>query len=109
VDGELQRIREAAMAHGLNLPPTLPDVQFIIPHSVNPDNRQTQPIRVTVRFTLRTFAEIPYLENVYYTVVTATAHWDEYRALGAHRRHRAERRFIQLREDYFFKSAGIVL
>jgi prepilin-type N-terminal cleavage/methylation domain-containing protein len=104
VDGELQRLKEDSVRFGQRVPQNVPNVQFTIPHSANPNNRQQQPIVVTVRFSTSTHRDYAAADNVYFTAVTALAEWDEYRALGAHSRRRAERRYIQLREDYFFKS-----
>jgi prepilin-type N-terminal cleavage/methylation domain-containing protein len=109
VEGELQKIKRNSVRFGQTLPQNIPDVHFTIPHSVNPNNRQSQPIRVTVRFSTRTQRDHAAGENIYFTAITAIAEWDEYRAMNTHRRHRAERRYIQLREDYFFKSERPIL
>jgi prepilin-type N-terminal cleavage/methylation domain-containing protein len=109
VEGELQKIKARSMAQGQSV--HLPgNVQFTIPHSVNPSYPNSQPIRVTIRFSTQVHRDERFIpEPIFFTAVTAIAEWNEHRGLGTHRRLRAERRYIQLREDYFFRSSGHVL
>jgi hypothetical protein len=99
VDGELQRIKyNHHITNSIALPATL---TFAIPQ-LNEHGRQIgTPPTVTVRFTSRHDWDTQLFPALGYYNVTAIAEWDV-RLPFSIRGHRTEKRFIQLREDYFY-------
>lgn len=102
-DGELQRIKYSHFRLG-NFNAINNAVEFNIPQT----NRETigRNIRVTVRFS-RDYQNDPAVGlDVGYHSITALAEWNEHAPLFAKRPVIAERRYIQLREDYFEQRLG---
>jgi hypothetical protein len=99
LDGEMQRIRyqfqEQESLEGLTNSMTfqIPDTNW----------RNSKPIPVRVTFTKALEWDIGVADNVGFEKITATAEWSEHLPFFAKRPIRAERRYLALREDYFFK------
>ena len=101
LDGEMQRIKynyETTGGFGL-----LNVAVFQIP---NPGNYASRPISVTVTFSRTMDWDLAIGGNIGYHKIVATAEWNENLPRLGGQRIRAERRFITLREDYFFQAQG---
>jgi len=100
VDGEMQRKKYQHTVYGDI--GSLRAVEFSIPqlneNALNVGNR----IPVYVSFSVEDLPDTSVGQNIRYVVLTAVAEWDEHVPLFA-RRPRAEKRYVQLREDYFYE------
>ena len=101
LDGEMQKIRYQYETTGnfgsLNV------AVFQIP---NPGNYTARPVQVTVNFSRTMDWDNAVGGNVGFNKIIATAEWNENLPRLGGQRIRAERRFITLREDYFFQEQG---
>ena len=99
LDGEMQRIKynyETTGSFGL-----LNASVFQIP---NPGNYTARPITVTINFSRSMEWDFAIGSNVGFYIIVATAEWNENLPRLGGRGIRPERRFITLREDYFFQA-----
>ena len=98
LDGEMQKIKHHRQNSNDFGP--LNQIVFLIP---GVSGYSANEIAVTVNFTRTTAWDTSIAQNIGYHMIVGTAEWTENLPRLGGRNVRAERRFITLREDYFFE------
>jgi len=100
VDGELQKIKaQYALTGSFG---TLRSVSFNIPQLNENAFNMGRQIPVVISFSVSDEIDRAVGSNIRFTALTAVAEWNEHLPLFA-RRPRAEKRYVQLREDYYYQ------
>jgi len=102
-DGEMQKIKSQYVIYGSF--GSLQPVSFNIPQLNQNNVNIGRQIPVLVSFSLVDEPDMSVGTNIRYIAITAVAEWNEHLPLFA-RRPRSEKRYVQLREDYFYERTG---
>ncbi|MCK9330715.1 MAG: hypothetical protein PHY08_01530 [Candidatus Cloacimonetes bacterium] len=96
-NGELQKIKYQHFVH--NNFGLLNPVEFTIPQNTKRDRGPEVPVKINFQVNFATDLDVGL--DVGYNSVTAIAQWQEYKPLFVDKRTKAQKRYIQLREDYY--------